>query len=173
MSEPKPRRRIAIDLDDTLIDGSGRKRPGANTFLNGIEERGFEPVLYTTSRRQHVDKVLERNPSFKDRFGCVFTSENAPRYGREKIEEAERLGQEGRARVMRLVDDGYAGGKDPGLVGADVLVDDFVDEEVVDQLGFGYVQVRPPKLDSTGSWAIEALKDVDDVLRELQGWSGE
>lgn len=157
--------RIAIDLDDTLTDRGKSKetgktvlRPGAEKLLRELTQAGCELILYTTARKAVVEALFRDNPDLRRYFSMTFYAENTPKHDLSKIRNPELR------KFLEKLDGGEMGGKDPNLVGANVLIDDTVLEKPQEILGFTTIGVPSPRVDSTDGWVAEVL----DQLREME-----
>lgn len=101
MTQPENLKRIAFDLDGTLVKAlSGGEiviRKGTLELLERLLELDYELVLYTRARDQRIIQFLDANEDIQDCFTSIFSED--PEFA-------------------------YLDHKDPSLVNANVLVDD-------------------------------------------------
>lgn len=115
---------VAFDMDNTLADDHGGKtRPGMAEALKLLHERGIKLVVWTNSKGQRALDIMKAR-RLEPFFHALITRES---YMLSEIESRKpELHQKIAAAFPREVEfqQKFESGKNVGLLGYDVLVDD-------------------------------------------------
>lgn len=156
---------VAIDLDDTLVDsrqsrqlGKPVLRLGAEVLLRELQQRGLSIILYTTASSEWVNLMWRDHPELRVFFDRVYTRENLPRHNLKDIKDPEQR------KWLQGFNQGYSGGKDPALVGAFVLMDDYISPDAQERLGFRGIRIPSPTEDPSEGWVVSVLEQLDQHI---------
>lgn len=143
----KTKKKIAIDLDNTLVGSKGQLRTGAKEFLQKLKDDGHELTLWTHSGKRRANEIITKN-GIKEYFDNIITRENY----------AEGKGQ-------------YTF-KDIRKTGHDILIDNSkTQQKNFEKEGIGdkYIKVSPYKKGkSVGAGLKQALEKIKDNKRQKQ-----